>query len=84
MLEISTGNISIDTKTWLSKQQDICDIVVYKKEEYGWFIPLYEEINKECIPNDLKKIIEHAEKNNLEWVMFDRDVEETDMFEIFD
>ncbi|MCY8228829.1 hypothetical protein MOC30_14660 [Bacillus spizizenii] len=86
MMELSTSNLKEETRNWLDEQANKrnIDLITYPKENYGYFIPLFDEMELDSIPNDLRKIIDYAISNNFEWIMFDCDAEESRLFEIFE
>jgi hypothetical protein len=74
MLVLSTAHITEKTKDWLEQLPEA--FIVYPKEEYGFFIPLWEGILKEKkgeIPNELHNIMVYAKKKDCDWIMLDRD-----------
>lgn len=69
---LSTAHISSKTRRYL----DACvsgnkDIIVYRKDDVGWFIPVPDD--KYPIPVDLADCIAFAEKHGAEYLMFDSD-----------
>ncbi|MCY7947942.1 hypothetical protein P8891_05745 [Bacillus atrophaeus] len=86
MMEISTSNLKEETRNWLDEQVDKrnSELITYSKESYGYFIPLFDEMELDSVPNDLRKIIDYAISNSFEWVMFDCDAEESQLFEVFE
>ena len=80
MLTLSTAHIKRTTADWLDSIQN--EIVVYPKDEYGWFIYLstemFEEINLMIVPYDLIVCIQFALDNDCLWLCLDRDGEIVD------
>ena len=77
MLVMSTGHITKTTSKLLS--EEAVGIVVYKKDEYGWFVVVSDwRDNEESIPDDLKTCLAFAEENGCEWLCLDCDGEEYD------
>lgn len=86
MMELSTSNLKGETRNWLDEQlsKRNSELIIYPKENFGYFIPLFDEMELDSVPNDLRKIIDYAISNNFEWIMFDCDAEESRLFEIFE
>lgn len=75
MMALSTAHISLETKNQLEHEQ-INGLVVYQKEEFGWFVVVPdEEEEPEHLPDDLKNLIMFAKQNECSWIMLDRDVQ---------
>lgn len=88
MLTVSTAHISEETNCWLSD----CDsfsfpvpIVVYPKEEYGWFIHKIKvrSVNLMDIPKDLAALVRMADALECDWLCLDRDGELVDNLPIY-
>lgn len=79
-LTISTAHIRQSTQDLLDKEikkTTIEGIVVYAKEDYGWFIYLYPEMDHfaTTAPADLKACIDLAIKNDCQMLCLDSDAE---------
>lgn len=88
MLTVSTAHISKETAELLENETK--DLVVYKKENYGWFIhvlsldwenDLEDYLN---IPYDLKNILCFTINNGCEWLCLDRDGEIINDLNVYD
>ena len=75
MLTISTAHVSHETEEKLDKESysDEMQLSVYKKEDYGWFIFIPDTIDDKNIPDELKKCIELAKRNDCSWLCLDCD-----------
>lgn len=71
MLVLSTGHISKKTAHLLDMND--AGVVVYPKDEYGWFVVVSDWIDHENIPDDLKKCLELAERHGCDWLCLDCD-----------
>lgn len=84
MLTVSTGHISKETAELLDKD-NIYGLVVYQKDEYGWFIFLSEEDDYYAgIPDELLKLIKFAKDLGCSWLCLDRDGDVLEYLEVFD
>ena len=86
MLTISTGHVSKETAELLD-YDNINGIVVYQKDEYGWFIlaSSYNDYDlEEDLPKDLVVVLEFALSHGCEWLCLDCDGEVLDDLEVFD
>lgn len=74
MLTISTAHIRKETPELLD--DGIRYLIVYKKDEYGWFIfvPSYENNVSKAMP-DLHRLLVFAKDMDCEWLCLDRDGE---------
>lgn len=84
MLALSTGHVSEETAKLMDIDQ--CGLVVYEKEDYGWFVHLPDPLDeyKESTPKDLYKCMTFAMKQGCDWVMFDCDVEPIDELPVYE
>ena len=78
MLTISTAHITKETADMLSISET--DLIVYDKDEYGWWIAvcdidLYELSG---VPDDLAACVRLAMQNGCEWLCLDCDGEVVD------
>ena len=75
MMIMSTGHISKNTAILLDK--DRVGVVVYPKDNYGWFIVVtdWKDDETASIPEDLKQCLSLAEKNGCDWLCLDCDGE---------
>lgn len=81
MLVISTGHIREETNTNFENHTDSVPGIYYSKqngdadgEQYGWFIPVGEEIEwSHMVSADLLAIRNVAEREGCHWIMLDRD-----------
>lgn len=82
MMLMSTGHITKKTAELLTNNE--VGIVVYEKDEYGWFIVVSDwQDNVELIPDDLKDCLSFAEENECEWLCLDCDGKEYDSLPIY-
>lgn len=75
MITLSTAHITEQTAKLLDKEpeENNMAISVYKKSEYGWFLPI-ESISYDTVPfQDLKKVIEFAKDHGCSWLCLDCD-----------
>lgn len=79
MLALSTSALSPETLRWLREDYDFFnhDVTVYPKRDFGFFIcvsdvPASERAN---LPDDLHRLITHAEATGYDWIMFDEDAD---------
>jgi transcriptional regulator with XRE-family HTH domain len=87
MMVLTTGHVMQETAKWLDSK-DKNPIIVYPKGEYGWIIPLFDDLFimlKELdeqggleVPNDLLNVLHFAYKHGCTWVMFDCDADAVD------
>lgn len=76
ILVCSTSNIKESTSNWLKEQVVTSEnMIVYEKEEYGFFIPVIPSCVSEEIPEDIEKIVRFAIEKECDWIMIDRDAE---------
>lgn len=72
-LTISTAHIKKSTADMVDAEE-IFDMVVYKKDEFGWWIVTAPNILRDPdVPSDLKACIKLALKYDCEWLCLDRD-----------
>ena len=86
MLTISTAHVTQKTANKIDREE-ITGLVIYSKDEFGWFIfipeDLYEEDYDE-LPKDLKACIQLAMDNDCNWLCLDCDGEELDELEVYE
>lgn len=76
MLTISTAHISETTyQQLLNDPESLYPIIVYPKDEYGWFIHKVKKFDDgpEHIPADMDALIQMAEREGCDWLCLDRD-----------
>lgn len=76
MLTISTAHISETTyQQLLNDPESFYPIIVYPKDEYGWFVHRTPKCDNgpDCIPADLDILIQKAEMEGCDWLCLDRD-----------
>lgn len=73
---VSTAHITKETAEWLDTDPE--DLVVYRKEDYGWFIAVGGIDDLIGIPGDLVFLIGAAIGADCDWLQIDRDVKVTD------
>lgn len=58
----------------------------YKKGEYGWFVPIFDDCVESVEPaaSDLKECMLKAIAEGCDWLMFDRDVDTIDDLKVYD
>ena len=83
MLTISTAHIKEETAKILEDHSSSLidyDLVIYDKDEFGWWIHLPDEDYKELhnVPDDLKVCLNLAVENGCEWLCLDCDGEVVD------
>ena len=86
MLTVSTAHVSEKTAELLDKD-DIYGVVVYPKDQYGWFIVIEEDCMndyKDDIPNELLRLMKFTKANNCDWLCLDCDGEVIEYLETFD
>ena len=84
MITVSTGHISKETAELL-ENDNIYGLIVYQKDEYGWFIFLSEEDDYYVsIPDELLKLIKFAKDLGCSWLCLDRDGDVLEYLEVFD
>lgn len=67
---ISTIHISKSTDDWLEESKEL-PLIVFKKDDYGWWIWVPEEFENEEIPEDLLECLILAWKNDCHWLCLD-------------
>ena len=93
MLTVSTAHITEGTAELLDN--DRLDIIVYPKDEYGWFITFEENIancynsdknksNYSYVPKDLLKLLMFAKDLGCDWLCLDRDGDILDYLDTYD
>ncbi|MEK1828938.1 hypothetical protein AAAC51_07265 [Priestia megaterium] len=83
MLTLSTNNISeedckwLDVQSALTKRNEMYELIVYLKGDYGFFIPLSDSVleRSASIPNTLAVVIGYAIAKGCSWIMFDQDAQ---------
>lgn len=73
MLTLSTAHITKETAEALDNEVFAgCPyLVVYQKDDYGWFVYLPSKIEKIDIPHDLKKCMLFAKDLGCDWLCLD-------------
>lgn len=87
MLTISTEHITQSTADMLTYDKDTYQhgLCVYDKEEYGWFIPVWDELLKDYDgPDDLLRCIRYALVNGCQWLCLDCDAETVEDLPTYD
>ena len=83
-LTISTAHIKKSTANMVDAEE-IFDMVVYKKDELGWWIVTSPNILRDPdVPSDLKTCVELALQYDCEWLCLDRDGEVLDNLPTYD
>ena len=93
MLTISTAHVSEKTADLLENNK--LKVVVYNKEDFGWFIHLdednltnyYDSNDTESyfyVPEELLKLMKFAQDLGCDWLCLDCDGEELEYFDTFD
>ncbi|WP_047155442.1 hypothetical protein [Aneurinibacillus tyrosinisolvens] len=84
LLTISTAHISPNTACWLDEQASLTgrnkvQLIVYPKGEYGWFLPVYDEMidPEKKFPRDLLFVLGYALGADCSWIIFDPDADDT-------
>lgn len=75
LMDVSTSHLTEAAATYLHHEglMRSGDLIVYEKGEYGWFLPVIEEMDT---PHpSLNIVIAEARARNVEWIMFDSDGE---------
>lgn len=73
LLTLSTSHIKPSTREWLNNRLDEDDLVVYEKEEYGWFILVNDLLNYSQLPEDLRDVLNFCQQQKCTWLCLDRD-----------
>jgi len=85
MLTVSTAHIMKNTPELLN--DGIRGLVIYKKDEYGWFIfvPSYDKEynNLSLIMPDLHRLLVFAKDMDCEWLCLDCDGEILEYFQTY-
>lgn len=83
MMVLSTGHISKETAKLL--EEDKVGVVVYPKDEYGWFIVVtdWNGIDADPVPDDLAECLKIAEENGCDWLCLDCDGETVENLPIY-
>lgn len=86
MLTLSTSHLYPNTADILEKGEKIPGVVIYRKDDYGWFLYLsnVELGNLTDMPDDLSNIILFAFKHKCSWLCLDRDGDTTDKLEQYE
>lgn len=83
-LTISILHIKKSTAVMLYAEE-VFDMVVYRKDEFGWWIVTSPNILRDPeIPLDLKACVELALQYDCEWLCLDRDGEVLDNLPTYD
>lgn len=72
-LTLSTSHIKTSTREWLNNHLNESDLVVYDKEEYGWFILVNDLLNYNKLPEDLRDVLNFCQRQKCTWLCLDRD-----------
>lgn len=86
---VSLVHITPDTLEWvneysyMSAENIPLDIIIYRKNNYGYFIPIddIENFKNLDIPPDLWNIIDSIDESENFWLMLDRDAAPTPWLE---
>lgn len=76
MLTISTTHLTEDDAVYLVRAcnwDDINELVVYEKGDYGWFVYIPNDLNEYNLSENLKYILAFAKNNECDWICFDED-----------
>jgi hypothetical protein len=81
MITLSTGHIQASTAEYLNQDYHDTNLVVYEKDEFGWFISLDSEYIPEMLktletPADLAQVIAYALDHGCTWLALDVDGQE--------
>ena len=86
MLTISTAHITEETAKRLQNDNHN-GVIVYQKDEYGWFIFVDEDCMHEYeneIPKELFRLMKFTKANGCDWLCLDNDGEELEYFETYE
>ncbi|MBR2246126.1 MAG: hypothetical protein IJ880_03725 [Bacilli bacterium] len=87
-VELSTSHLEEEVAQqideWLSTGFGPGDLIIYPKSEYGWFIPITDEIDLMSLPYSLAYVISTCLVMEAEWIIFDRDVEIAEYLPYYD
>ncbi len=86
MMALSTAHVSEETAIRMNAN-DIENMTVYDKPEFGWFIPIpdysfLKSIEDSDCPADLYRCMKYALDNGCTWLMFDNGVDENEAPEL--
>ncbi len=83
IIALSTAHIKKETADLLNNDS-IGQIVVYQKGNYGWFVPVPDNMDElqDTIPEDLYGCIKYAVNHQADWIMFDCDVDTNENHEL--
>ena len=85
MMVLSTAHIDQETAFMLAN--DIVTtqwgLVVYSKDEYGWFISVSEDCHAD-VPHDIRACLRYAYLNHCQWLCLDRDGDIVDELPVYD
>lgn len=93
MAELSTVHLTPQTANLLDNEKWCEDnyLIVYKKDECGWFIPViephgyyWENMASEILPHDLYDCFKYAAENNCKYLAFDCDAETIDELQTYE
>lgn len=74
MLTLSTAHITYEASQYLEAPGEHPGLVVYEKRDYGFFIPLTDEIPLPAdMPLSIKDCMNYADSLGCTWLCFDRD-----------
>lgn len=78
IITLSTRHIRPETAKSLDYElnNDAMFIVVYAKEDFGWFIKVPEDFNEIDVPYDLMQCLLFARDLGCSWLCLDRDGQE--------
>lgn len=72
IMTLSTSHIKDETANYLADESR-GELVVYKKDQFGWFIFIGSDEPFNNVPFELLKVIEFAREHGCAWLCLDRD-----------
>ena len=86
MLTISTAHVSNETAELLDID-DILGVVLYPKDDYGWFIHIDEDFMNDYedeIPKELFKLMKFTKDIGCDWLCLDSDGEVLEYLDVYE
>lgn len=84
IITLSTAHITKETYNLLENHPSEVCTALYRKNRYGWFIYVPDELDNISVPKDLNKLFEFARRHDCVWLCLDCDGNKVDFLPVYD